>query len=128
MSKLWCKPMCFAVAYLLMVAQTLADETPAQAVPKGFIPLPPRQTDGKITPASLKMLPRFIALGPHNFKSVLRASHSEVAHAEHHNAARTMQEAPQEIHNAASSTHTASRVLMSKEQAQQIISIFAPDQ
>jgi hypothetical protein len=106
---------------LLSAAPAAAEGGKPVAVPPGFIPLPPREPN---TASGMQALPsaapRFIALGPHNFKAVLRPGHTsdalqKSAHATE--AALMPHEAP------AHSGHE----IMSREKAQQIISIFEPD-
>ena len=112
------------VLFALTMASSLADEVVPPTLPSGFIPLPPRPVAGRPNAIALpRSSPRFIALGPHNFKSVLRPSHSEVA------IEKPLPENDRPIlQTSEASASMDSHRLMTTQQAQQIISIFSPDQ
>jgi hypothetical protein len=110
--------------FALTAANTLAEEVVQPTLPSGFIPLPPRAIAGRPNAIALpKSSPRFIALGPHNFKSVLRPSHSDDA------VEKPLLENDRPIiQTSEASAPVDGHRLMTTQQALQIISIFSPDQ
>ncbi len=111
-----------SVPCLLLAANALAEQPQSTDVSAGFIPLPPRTVVGKNSSGEVvKQAPHFIALGPHNFRSVLPVSHSAPIENE-------PVERAEEIHSTAIVPHMSEHEVMTPQQAQQIISLFGADQ
>ena len=102
---------------MFLAAESFADAPSQPVTASAYIALPKRSSAGQMKPLKLPVTStRFIALGPHDFKSVMHVSHTSPA-------------VPSEdTEIAAIPAHIASPSLMKNEQAQQNISIFAPDQ
>ncbi len=74
--------MMLCVSCLMMAVPAAADEEEAPSLPPGFVALSAAKTSvhGKQPiPVAKKTTPQFIAIGPHNFKATLPASHSSEA-------------------------------------------------
>ena len=102
---------------MLLAAESFADAPSQPVTASAYIALPKRASAGQMKPLKLPVTStRFIALSPHDFKSVMHVSHMNPTVPGDDTAVAIVP------------THVTTPPLMKNEQAQQIISIFAPDQ